>query len=244
MDGLFSNPMILILIVVGALLPIINGKTLLQILLDLLIPKPPKASTQAWQHYTGLAEQALAQGEHEKAVTYAAQAAQVSAKYREQELDFNPGGILQWIMKLITGGAGGGLMPLLIIGVVVMLVMGGGCPKMSPKLDAEAEAVEATAMVGAGEYFVSTIGSPWAPLPEPTPVEPLPEPAPLQPIEPAPLDPVESVWNPSPEPTPAVASVPIVVRQTPRRPLRSWIASRPLRRWIASRPLKRLFCRR
>jgi hypothetical protein len=238
MDGLFSNPMILILLVVGALLPIINGKTILQILLDLLIPKPPKASAQAWQHWTGLAEQALARGDTSAAEDYAARAAKEAAQYREQEMEFTPGGILQWMLKLITGGAGGGLMPLLIIGVVVMMVMGGGCPQMAPKLEAEAEAVEATAMVGAGEYFVSTVSSPWNPLPEPAPVEPLPDPAPLQPIEAAPLDPVESVV------VPAVAPVPIVVRQTPRRPLRSWIASRPLRSWIASRPLRRLLCRR
>ena len=35
---LFSNPLILILLVVGAVVPIFNGKSILQIVLDLIIP--------------------------------------------------------------------------------------------------------------------------------------------------------------------------------------------------------------
>jgi hypothetical protein len=243
MTGLFSNPLILILLVVGAIVPIFNGKTLLQIVLDLLIPKPPAASAQAWQHYTTLAEQALARGDTEAAEKLSLKAAQESAKYRDQEMQFEPGTIIQWIMKLITGGAGGGMMPLLIIGGVLFLVMSGGCPKQMdlpelPKADA-ADVQPATFTAGPVWPVTPTV---WRPSPEPTPALPPeiatnPDPTPALEIVAPPL---VSVYQ-----KPAIAPCPpcppceaTVVRTVPATrevqacgPIRRLLAWRPFRNW-------------
>jgi hypothetical protein len=192
---LFGNPLILILMVVGAVVPIFNGKTLLQIVLDMLIPKPPAPSAQAWDHYTGLARQALARGDNEAAERFANQAATEAAKYRDAEMQFEPGTIIQWVMKLITGGAGGGMMPLLLIGGVLFLVMSGGCPKeMSPIPidDAEVQAAGLSPI-----RFCSINAGPIAVQPPAAiPVDPTPPPLTVLVAEPAEKPPAKIADDP------------------------------------------------
>lgn len=144
--NLFSNPLMLILLAVAAVIPIFNGKTILQIILDLVIPKPPAASQQAWEHYTALARQALQAGDTEAAEDYSLRAATEAARFRDAEMEFQPGTIIQWLLKLVTGGAGGGLMPLLLIGGVLFLVASGGCPKQFAPPEATAQPTEAAAV--------------------------------------------------------------------------------------------------
>jgi hypothetical protein len=210
------SPTLLIVLALAALLPLFNGKTLLQILLDMLIPKPAPTSAQAWDFYQTKAREALEKGQTETAKLYSQRAAEVSAEYREQEMQFSPQGILQWLMSLITGGAGGGMLPLLIVAGVAFLMMG-GCPKDLPEVDAADQAVLYE-----------------APYLEPS-----------VPIDPEPVVANETEVVPSAAPpivaAPAAAIAVAVVRSGPIRRL---FANRPLRSWIASRPLKRLLCRR
>jgi len=225
MAGLFSNPLMLIALVLAAVLPIFNGKTVLQIVLDLIIPRPPQASMQAWQHWTNLAEQALARGDTDKAEDYASRAAREAAEYQAEEMKFAPAGILQWIMKLITGGAVGGMLPLIIIGAVIFLVMG-GCPQDPPLAAPSATASE---------------------------IEPLYTLTSLAGLPPIPIDPYEDELPPDDcPPCDAATSASLasaVARSSvnsPRRaPVRRLLSARPIRSFLASRPLAGLFrCRR
>jgi hypothetical protein len=198
-NGLLSNPILLIGLVLAAVMPIFNGKTLLQIVLDLLIPKPPAASSQAWEHYTMLAREALARGDETAAKRLAAQAAEEASRYSAQEMQFQPGTIIQWILKLVTGGAGGGLMPLLLIGGVLFLVMG-GCPRNdltpTPAPIDEPQPAPQASMPGPELLFCGWAGSP-IPLDPPAPIPLDPEPVTL------------TVLTVEPEIQPVVAPLPV-----------------------------------
>jgi hypothetical protein len=252
------DPMMMILIAVAAVLPIFNGKTLLQIVLDLLIPKPPAASAQAWEHYSGLARTALAQGDTAAAEDFAAKAAKEAARYREQEMQFEPGTIIQWIMKLFTGGAGGGMMPLLLIGGVLFLVMSGGCPKSLspiPIEPAEAQAEDsrlslresAPRTLSPHQQLAASIGPVWqvtpavwrtAPVPAPQPVTPVVNPTPsvevIVPPQPAPPL-VSVIARPAIAPCPPCPPCEVTVVRTVYA-TRTVQARGPLRRLIAWRP--------
>ncbi len=199
------DPLILILIFAGVALPIVNGKTILQLLLGLLIPQPEPASTQAWHYWTAKAEEALAAGDTAKAEELAGRAAREAAEWRAKESEFDPAGIWQMLLRMLTGGGSGQLLPLVILAVVGGMLMN-GCDLELPR---EADAAEVLEMPTSelSQSPVATDDVVWrtaAYRPR------LPAPVELDPWEPPQLD-LPELPAPAPEtpPEPQAASEPV-----------------------------------
>jgi hypothetical protein len=140
MQSLFQNPLLLVLLLMAVMLPIFNGRTLLQFLLSLLLPSPVPASLQAWEHYLRLAQQALLDGDAKRVNDYTERAAKEAAHYRTIEMEFSPAGWLEQLWRSPNQ-----LVTLLLVGLVVVLLLG-GCGGCARPMHAANDAPETTAV--------------------------------------------------------------------------------------------------
>jgi hypothetical protein len=102
-----------------------SGGNILQMLIDLLIPKL-KPQAQAWNLFIDKARKKAEAGDVEAAEALAKQAANTVAQLRDDTPA--PPGILDALLKLLGGGSGG-MLPIIIIVAVMLLGGGMDCDK-------------------------------------------------------------------------------------------------------------------